>query len=249
MTAADAVKPTYVYGLVKAGTALPEGLAGLGPSGRVSTIVHGHVAAIVSDVPIGRPLGARGDLVAHETVLDAVASRAAVVPMRFPAVVEEDAVVDELLAPNEDRFLTLLDGLENRVQYTLTGRYEQDAVLREILEGDPEIAALREKIRSLPEDATYYHRVRLGELVVQTLEDRREVEAAEIVDRLEPLAVTTASNPLGAPEDVVNTAFLVERGRRQEFEDAVESVGKDLVGRIRLRLLGPVAPYDFVDEE
>ena len=90
MTAVDPVKPTYVYGLVKADTTLPEGLAGLGPSGRVSTIVHGHVAAIVSDVPVGRPLGARGDLVAHETVLDAVASRSAVVPMRFPAVVEED---------------------------------------------------------------------------------------------------------------------------------------------------------------
>lgn len=246
---AVAGRPTYVYGLVKAGTALPEGLAGLGPSGQVSTIVHGRIAAIVSDVPVDRPLGARGDLVAHETVLDAVADRSAVVPMRFPAVVEEDAVVDELLAPNEDRFLTMLDGLENRVQFTLTGRYEQDAVLREILEGDPEIAALREKIRSLPEDATYYDRVRLGELVVQTLEDRRDVEAAEIVGRLAPLAVTTASNPLAAPEDVVNTAFLVERERRPEFEDAVESVGKDLVGRIRLRLLGPVAPYDFVDEE
>ena len=50
-------------------------------------------------------------------------------------------------------------------------------MLREILEGDPEIAGLREKIRSLPEDATYYHRVRLGELVVQALEDRRDVEA------------------------------------------------------------------------
>jgi hypothetical protein len=249
MMETDAVKPTYVYGLVRADTTLPDGLAGLGPSGRVTTIVHGPLAAIVSDVPVDRPLGVRGDLVAHETVLDAVAGRAAVVPMRFPAVVEEHAVVDELLAPNEDRFLTLLDGLENRIQFTLTGRYEQDAVLREILEGDPEIAALREKIRSLPEDATYYHRVRLGELVVQALEDRRDVEAAEIVDRLGPFAVTTASNALAAPEDVVNTAFLVERKRRREFEDAVESVGQALAGRIRLRLLGPVAPYDFVDEE
>ena len=135
MMETDAVKPTYVYGLVRADTTLPDGLAGLGPSGRVTTIVHGHLAAIVSDVPVGRPLGVRGDLVAHETVLDAVAGRAAVVPMRFPAVVEEHAVVDELLAPNEDRFLTLLDGLENRIQFTLTGRYEQDAVLREIPRG------------------------------------------------------------------------------------------------------------------
>jgi len=249
MMPVEAVKPTYVYGLVKADTCLPDGLTGLGPSGVVSTIVHGRVAAIISDVPVDRPLGVRGDLLAHETVLDAVAAAAAVVPMRFPAVVEEHAVVEELLAPNEDRFVTLLDDLEDRVQFTLSGRYEQDAVLREILMGDPEIAGLREKVRKLPDDASYYDRVRLGELVVQALEDRRDGEAAAIVERLAPFAVATTSNPPGAPEEVVNAAFLVERERQREFEDAVDAVGADLVGRIRLRLLGPVAPYDFVDED
>jgi Gas vesicle synthesis protein GvpL/GvpF len=246
---AEAEKPTYVYGLIKADTMVPEGLTGLGPSGKVSTIVHGRVAAIVSDVPIDRPLGVRGDLVAHEAVLDTVAAQAAVVPMRFPAVVEEHAVVDELLAPNEDHFVALLDDLEGRVQFTLTGRYEQDAVLREVLQSDEEIRDLREKVRELPEDAAYYDRVRLGELIVRALEQRRETEGAAIVDRLEPFAVATVTNQLAAPEEVVNVAFLVERERQEEFENAVEDVGKDLAGRVRLRLLGPVAPYDFIPGE
>ena len=69
------------------------------------------------------------------------------------------------------------------------------------------------------------------------------------IDRLEPSAVATVSNQLGAPEDVVNAAFLVERGRQEEFENAVENVGEELAGRVRLRLLGPVAPYDFTPEE
>jgi hypothetical protein len=241
--------PTYVYGLIKADTEIPDGLTGLGPSGRVSTVAYGRVAAIVSDVPTDRPLGVRGDLVAHETVLDAVAARDAVVPMRFPAVVEEHAVVDELLAPNEEHFVALLDSLQGRCQFTLTGRYEQDAVLREVLEGDEEIRALREKVRELPEDAAYYDRVRLGELIVRALEQRRETEGADILDKLEPFAVATVSNQLTAPEEVVNAAFLVERERQEEFPHAVEGVGEELVGRVRLRLLGPVAPYDFTPEE
>jgi len=245
----EAEKPTYVYGLVKADTMVPDGLTGLGPSGQVSTIAHGRVAAIVSDVPIDRPLGVRGDLVAHETVLDTVAAQMAVVPMRFPAVVEEHAVVDELLAPNEDHFVALLDDLEGRAQFTLTGRYEQDAVLREVLQGDEEIRALHEKVRELPEDAAYYDRVRLGELIVRALEQRREGEGADITDRLEPFAVAVVVNQLAAPEDMVNVAFLVDRQRQEEFENAVEGVGKDLAGRVRLRLLGPVAPYDFISEE
>ena len=249
MNPVEAEKPTYIYGLIKADTAVPDGLTGLGPSGQVSTIAHGRLAAIVSDVPLDRPLGVRGDLVAHESVLDSVAAKAAVVPMRFPAVVEEHAVVDELLAPNEDHFLALLDDLEGRAQFTLTGRYEEDAVLREVLQGDEEIRALREKVRELPEDASYYDRVRLGELIVRALEERRETEGAAIVDRLEPFAVATVTNQLAAPEDVVNVAFLVDRERQEEFENAVEDVGKDLAGRVRLRLLGPVAPYDFIPGE
>ncbi len=240
---------TYVYGLVGADTRLPDDLTGLGPSGKVSTIVHGDVAAIVSDVPLDRPLGTRDDLLAHESVVDTVAASAAVLPMRFPAVVEADGVVEELLAPHHDRFVTALGELEGRVQYTLKGRYEQDVVLREVLEGDPEIQALQAEVRDLPEDATYHQRLRLGELVVGALEERRDDEAAQLVERLEPHAVGVVEHHPGQPDDVVNVAFLVEREHAQEFEDAVEQLGEQLHGRVRLRLLGPLAPYDFVAGE
>jgi hypothetical protein len=61
--------------------------------------------------------------------------------------------------------------------------------------------------------------------------------------------VSTVANPPGQPEDLINAAFLVERERVRVFEDAVEDLGRDLIGRVRLRLLGPLAPYDFVPEE
>ena len=237
---------TYVYGIVGADAELPDDLTGLGPSGKVAMIVHRDVAAIVSDVPGERPLGTRDDLIAHETVVDTVATGTAVLPMRFPAVVEEEGIVEELLAPHHDHFVAALADLEGRVQYTLKGRYEQDVVLREVLEEYPEIAELQAEVRDLPEDATYHQRLRLGELVVGALEERRDAEAARLVERLEPYAVGVVSHHPGQPDDIVNTAFLVERERAQEFEDAVEQQGEELHGRARLRLLGPLAPYDFV---
>src|ERR1700754_2246563 len=172
---------TYVYGLVGADAQLPENLTGLGPSGKVSTIVHRDVAAIVSDVPADRPLGTRDDLLAHEAVVDAVAASTAVLPMRFPAVIEEEGVVEELLTPHHDHFVAALAELSGRVQYTLKGRYEQDVVLREVLEENPEVRELQDEVRDLPEDATYHQRLRLGELVVEALEERRDAEEAQLV--------------------------------------------------------------------
>jgi hypothetical protein len=43
--------------------------------------------------------------------------------MRFPAVIDEAGVVDELLGPNEEYFLRALVDLEGRVQYTVKGRW------------------------------------------------------------------------------------------------------------------------------
>jgi hypothetical protein len=241
--------PTYVYGLIASDTELPDGLEGLGPSGQVKKIAHGKVAAIVSDVPVDRPLGTREDLLAHEAVVDAVAASSTVLPMRFPAVVQEQGVVEELLEPHYDRFVQILDELEGSVQFTLKGRYVEESVLPEVVEGNDEIRTLQEKVRELPEDASYYDRVRLGELVVGALEEKRETDAQQMLEKLRPLARQTAVSQPEQPDVVINAAFLVERARQQEFEDAVEDVGKTFAGRLRLRLLGPLAPYDFVPQE
>ncbi|MEJ3651479.1 GvpL/GvpF family gas vesicle protein [Actinomycetes bacterium KLBMP 9759] len=243
------MSPRYVYGLVPAGAAIPEGLAGLGPSGQVTTIEHGRVAAVVGDVPVDRPLGTRDDLIAHETVLDTLAARTAVLPMRFPAVVEERGVVDELLGPNEEFFASALADLEGRVQFTLRARYEQDVVLREIVESDAEVRELQERVRGVPEDASYYDRVRLGELIVAAMERRREGEAAQVFAKLEPLAVRVAAHQPTSPDEVVNAAFLIERDGMAAFDAATEDVGREHAGRLRLRLLGPLAPYDFAPAE
>jgi hypothetical protein len=234
------VSPTYVYGVVAADAALPEGLRGLGPSGTVSLLADGQIAAVVGDVPVDRPLGTRDDLIAHETVVDAVAGATTILPMRFPAVIEEAGVVDELLGPNEEFFLRALTDLEGRVQYTVKGRYEQDVVLREVLEDDEDLRALQEHVRSLPEDASYYDRVKLGELVVAALEQRREADAAELYDRLEALAVAVVPHQPSQPEDVIDAALLIARTDIEAFGEAIEGLGEAWSGRIRFRLLGPL---------
>jgi hypothetical protein len=240
--------PTYVYGLVHAGATVPGGLCGLEASG-VRTVVHDQLAALVSDVPSGRALGTRNDLLAHERVVNTMVATTAVLPMRFPGLAEGDSIVDELLVPNHDRLLAMLEELDGRVQFTVKGRYEQDVVLREVISDRPEILELRDRVQELPEDAGYYDRIRLGELVVGELEARRDEESVVLHDRLGGGAVAAVARPPSAPEEVLNSAFLIERDHQDTFEAAVEALGAELAGRVRLRMIGPVAAYDFVPEE
>ncbi|GAA4306269.1 hypothetical protein GCM10023178_73280 [Actinomadura luteofluorescens] len=49
-------------------------------------------------------------------------------------------------------------------------------------------------------------------------------------------------------EDVLDASFLVRADRRAAFEEAVEKLGQQHGDRIRIRLIGPLPPYDFVPE-
>jgi hypothetical protein len=46
--------------------------------------------------------------------------------------------------------------------------------------------------------------------------------------------------------DAVHLALLVETERQGELEEAVKELAGQWAGRVTMRLLGPLAPYDFV---
>jgi hypothetical protein len=165
----------YVYGVVLADPGrLPAGLTGVDGS-PVELVALGDVAAAVGRIALERPPGRRADLLAHSAVLDALAAGGPVVPVQFGAVVPQlEDVVADVLAPRAERFAGLLAELAGRQQFNLRGRYNEAAVLAEVVAEDAEIAALRERTRELPEHVGQAERVRLGELVSRALEVKRE---------------------------------------------------------------------------
>jgi hypothetical protein len=236
----------YVYGIVPASTCLPTGLMGTG-GGRVRLVRHGALAGVVSDLPPAGALGTRQDLLAHESVVASLAARTAMLPLRFSALVTTaDAVVEEMLEPYYDWFTGVLAELDGRAEYSVSGTYVQDTVLREVLAEEPEVMRLRESLRGLPEDTGYYERVRLGELIVHALDAKREVDTEDLVHTLSPHAVAVAPRPPVNEDTAADAAFLVGDEDRASFCGAVDDLGYRWSGRIRLRVLGPLAPYDFV---
>ena len=237
----------YVYGVVHADAELPDGLAGVDQA-PVQLVALGDVAAAVGLIALDRPPGRRADLLAHTTVLDALAVPGPVVPVQFGSVLADaDDVVRELLEPQAEHFAALLDELAGRHQFNVRGRYNEPAVLAEVVSEDPEIAALRERTRGLPEHVGQAERVRLGELVSHALERKREQDSATVLDIVLPHVASYAPRGGAGLDHMMDVAFLVDDDRRAGFEDALEAVAEAMHERVRLRLMGPMAPYDFVE--
>lgn len=236
----------YVYGIVAACTRLPSGLAGAG-GGAVRLVPYGALAGVVSEVPPGGAQGTGQDLLAHENVVASLAARTTMLPLRFSAVVTTpEGLVEEMLEPCYDWFTGILTDLEGRAQFSVSGTYVQDTVLREVLAEDPEVMRLRESLRGLPEDAGYGERIRLGELIVHALGAKREIDTRELIHTLSRYAVAVAPRSPVDEDTAADAAFLVGEDDRAGFCQAVDELSYRWAGRIRLRVLGPRAPYDFV---
>jgi hypothetical protein len=236
----------YVYAVVDAGSSLPDGLEGL-DGAPLRTVTCGEVAAVVADIAVERPPGRRADLLAHSRVVDALAVDLVVVPVQFGSLLPDDeSVVEDFLAPQQPLFLEHLEALDGRAQFTLRASYHEGTALAEIVQSDPEIADLRRRTRDLPEDEGYSLRVRLGELVAKAMERKREDDAAVLLDAVAPHVAAQLPRSGGGLDHVLDVALLVDDERREELERHLESLAEAVHERIRLRLMGPMAPYDFV---
>ncbi|MBO0829643.1 MAG: GvpL/GvpF family gas vesicle protein, partial [Streptosporangiales bacterium] len=136
----------YLYGVTHAGTKLPD-VDGVGAM-RPRLVESDGLALLAGDVPPGITVATRENLLAHGHLLDAVAQRSTVLPMRFGMLVEDlDAVSADMLTARRDEYLAQLDELDGAVQFSLRATYDEDVVLAEILAEDDEIRQLNEATR------------------------------------------------------------------------------------------------------
>ena len=232
----------HVYGVVPAAERIEISAA------PVRRVVRSEVAALVGDVEPGELTAARL-LRVHWRVLDEAAATSTVLPVRFGTVMaDEQAVVDEFLAPKYDDLLAELDALAGKVQLTVKGFFEEESLMRSVVAASPAIARLREHVRRIPEAAAYYERIQLGQMVAGEVERARERDTELVLARLEPLAVAASREAPASADAAVNAAFLVERKRIDEFSNAVTELGHELAGRVELRYVGPLPPYSFTGE-
>ncbi|MFB9238423.1 GvpL/GvpF family gas vesicle protein [Plantactinospora siamensis] len=239
-----------VYGIVPSDVEPTADARGVGdPPAEVTVIEEDGLAALVSPVPLDQPLGRPADLAAYKELLDGTAQVAPVLPVRFGTVVTRPKAVTELLAGHHDAFLDELAELEGLAQFVVHARYVERAVISQILESNREAGQLRDQIHGQPQDAVRGQRIRLGEILSQAVELRREQDTAHLVEALTETTVSHLVRPPSHEQDAAYVAFLVELDREGEFEEALRGVAEEWAGLANVRLLGPLAAYDFVDQQ
>jgi hypothetical protein len=210
-------------------------------------IEHGDLAALVATVDASGLRAAR-TLRLHWQVLDEVASTATVLPVRFGTVMADDAaVVRDLLEPRQAELAAVLAELAGKVQMTVKGDFDEERLMRDVVQASPAIARLRDRVRGVPEAAAYYDRIKLGQLIADDVERTRQRCSTQVIERLGPLAAAVSPERVSSINAAVNAAFLVDEGKTDAFKSAVAELEHEFAGELHLRCIGPLPPYSFSD--
>lgn len=236
----------YVYGVVRTPKSKPKG-KGIDEK-PLKVVKAGDLGALVSDAPEGLVEAGRDELLTHSRVLEEALERGPVLPMRFGVVMPDESTIrDELLESHRGELDEQLDAFADKVELRVQGLYDEATVLREIVAENREVAQLRDFIHDKPQDAAYYERIQLGELITEALTAKREDDEQWILDALAPHAAAVEPGKLVHEHMVVSASFLVERERQAKFDAALEQIAADQHPRIAFKLTGPLPPHSFVE--
>lgn len=235
----------YVYGVIAADGDAPSRV-GIGGAA-LGVIRSGETTALVSDIDADDLVLGREAVTAHARVLEAAVAADTVLPMRFGVIMaDEHAVRTDLLEAHGRELRTQLEDLAGKVELKLRATYQEERLMREAVAQDPRILRLRDSLRGAPEDATYYARIELGQLVSEAAERTRQNDAEMILGELAPLAVAVEAGEPAHARIALNASFLVQRERIPEFDDHVARIGHVQAERMRLKYTGPLPPHSFV---
>ena len=237
----------HVYGFVRPGPRAASAQPGV-DAAPVRTVEHADVAALVSTLDGEEALPNRSNLLAHAHVLEGIVADEIVLPMRFGvAVDDEDALRRDVIDPTRSRILDLFERFDGSVEAIVKGFYIEDALYASILRDNVAIAKMRDKTRSLPEDATYYDRIKLGEMVHDAVKAKREQDGALIARELGKIATDIRVEEPAIDMQAAHVSILIPRDRLGKFRSLAEDLREQLQDRMKLKVMAPLPPYSFTD--
>jgi hypothetical protein len=187
-------------------------------------------------------------LLAHALVLEGLAARGAVLPMRFGMHAEPSAIAS-ILAAQATEVAAQLDAVRGCVEFGIRVSFPREAALAATVAEDAALGAERAQLASRPV-ANRMETAEFGRRLAERLDRRRMVAQRALLGALAP---QLAGHVLRAPDDDVQVLAidaLVAASRVDGLATSVETLARDCGfapgAEPQVRLVGPGPAYSFV---
>ncbi len=238
----------YIYCIIETEAKKTFNYIGFGDKEKeLYTVCFNGVAAVISDSLMSKYRASRENLVAHEKAIEEVMKEHIVLPVRFATIAANEKAVTMILEKEYDRFKDLFAKMKDKKELGLKAILIEDVIFKEIMKKYKNIVALKEQISTIPPEKTYFQRMKIGEMVENALQKERESYKKDILDTLSQLAVEVKNNDSYYEMMVLNAAFLIQKDKEAEFDEKVNMLEAKYSNVMKLRYIGTVPPFNFVN--
>ncbi|MBI2060278.1 MAG: GvpL/GvpF family gas vesicle protein [Nitrospirae bacterium] len=239
----------YLYGVIPHREAMDFGPIGFeaigGERGRVKTIPHGELAAVVGPAPLREFSQVPKEalvrfLLAHQATIEEVMKRFFILPFKFGTVLKDDSELERIFSDGGPFLRDLINRLEGCSEINLVATWVVPEILREISDEDPQIVTYKGKMAR----GEFVDRAAIGMLLQQALRRRAKVWRGQLTSALGTIAEGIVEHDVLDDAMVFNASFLVRRNRMEDFDRALG--GMDAIfRRLHFKCIGPLPPYSF----
>ena len=238
----------YVYGILQSRDRIDFGRVGIGGAGEmVYTVNYQDIAAVVSNTSVYIFDPTRENALAHEHVIETVMKTYTIIPMSFGTVFRTDNDIREVLKSIYASLKDVLHQMSGKLEFGLKVNWDRDRIIEDIKQEDEEIRKFHQEIIRKHLQSTYLARMQLGRMIDKALAERSISYVREIYEALRGVCVASRDNQPIGDKMIMNAAFLVERDREPEFDEAVNTIAKKYGQRLKFKYTGPWPPYNFVN--
>lgn len=189
----------------------------------------------------------------HETVVEYVAKRATVIPLRFGTIYLERAGIEQMLTDQSREFESILEQLRGREEWGVNVFCDRAVLLSSITSVSPVLRDLVQRAEQAAPGQSYLMQKKIETLkvdearaavnrIVDQVEEKLKTQTDE-ARRLRILKVETTEHG----ELKAKFAFLINRAEFDEFKDAAERLAQEHQDAgFRLELTGPWPAYNFL---
>lgn len=241
-------KGKYLYCVINESQSRNFGPIGIGDrDDEVYTLGFRDLACVISSTSMTKFVISRKNLIAHEKVIEKImGDYNAVLPVRFCTVATSSEEIRNLLMKNYHVLKNSLRSMDNKIELGLKVFWQDmEDVFKEIA-SIKKIKRLKEKLIKSSISVNTNEKVSLGKKVKDILEKKREIEAENILEVLRPKCIEFRRNKIIGDKMILNCAFLIDKSHARDFDDHVEKLNKIYKDRLKLKYIGPIAPFNFV---
>ena len=231
---------TFFYGISETGCfeSHHKGIA----AGRIQTIRHRDICAVVNQVPENYK-GALKDALTYEGVLRRAMEKAPVIPMSFGTIVKDPVEIQKILKMGYATLKQTLNRIKGKLQINVSASWNEKAVLKRILVEDIQLRTLKEKVVKNPANSSL--KIELGRRVKKAIDEKRREIAPSITSALQNLSDDFEENKTKDRNTILNASFLVEKTLEQAFHAKAEELERRYVKEIKLVVIGSLPLYNF----